>query len=281
MQKNILSIILGVTVVYYSGCKSSKNAVSMNQPVNWQKNIITVDGNDNEWEKPLRYRDLEEKLSYSISYDNNNVYICFKTNNNILQFKILHSGLIVYLNKYGQKRETAGIYFPIGRKPGIKEQGIFSPVGGGKPPLLSSDLSVKKEMLSKQNEYLLFGFAKSDGQYGYEKQNEDDIVVRVGFNELQELVYEASVPLRAIFHHMPSLNYSASRNLAIGFFVRGFPGTGFSGSSFPPILTGGPGSGPPGMGGTGGREEAQDIQKLFQDTKVWKVIPLASLQSKK
>jgi hypothetical protein len=281
MEKIISKTLIVLTLIYFSSCRSSRNIVSMDQHGNWQKNIITVNGNDDEWEKPLKYNDRTEKLNYSITNDNNNVYICLKTSNNFLQFKILESGLMVYLNNNGQKRESAGIYFPMGHKSDTKEQGIFNPIGSGKSPVQNPDLSAKKEMLSKQKEYSLFGFAKSDGRYGYETQNEDEIIIRVGFNEFQELVYEASVPLMALFHNVPSLNDSSSRNLAVGFFIRGFPKPEFSGGSFPPIGAGGPGGGPPGGGGAGVQEETQGIQKLFQDTRIWKVIPLATLQGKK
>jgi hypothetical protein len=281
MKRIIIMISIVLTEIYFSDFRSSRNVVSKDQPGKWHENILTVNGNDNELEKPLKHNDRREKLNYSITNDNNNVHICFKTSNNFLQLKILLSGLMVFLNNNGQKLETSGIYFPMGRKFDTKEQGIFNPFESGSLPLQTPDLPAKKEMLSKQKQYSLFGFAKSNGRYEYETQNEDDILIKVGFNEFQEFVYEASVPLKAIFHNIPFENESSSRKLAVGFFIRGFPKPDFSSGSFPPNAAGGPRGSPPGGGGSDEREETQDIQKQFQDTKIWKVIPLASFQGKK
>jgi hypothetical protein len=77
----------------------------------WITSPVKVDGNGNEWTNPLRYYDADTKLSFAFANDDKNLYLCFQTNDNLNQMKIMHAGMQISLNVKGS--HTATINFPI------------------------------------------------------------------------------------------------------------------------------------------------------------------------
>lgn len=75
----------------------------------WQQNPVIANGNDEEWEKPLKYINADEKLSYSITNDEVNLYVLLKTSSDQLQSKILRSALTIWVNTTGEKRAAAAV----------------------------------------------------------------------------------------------------------------------------------------------------------------------------
>ena len=251
----------------------------------WQNNPIIIDGKDSDWIKPLTYTDTKERLSYSITNDKDNIYILISTKNEQEQQKILEGGLTVWINKQGEKNEegAAGIAFPTGSH--SRDAGIMR----GRPELYQE----KKLMLAELKDYTLLGFNKNKAveNYDYGKISEEGVDVRIDFNASGELIYEALVPLSAVYAKN-NLHSYGGRSLSVGFYIdgllpqqggyggrRGGGGGGVSigaGMGMGSFGSGGGmglsiGSGSLArIGGRGGKD-----QQLYKLSKIWKEVSLA------
>lgn len=274
--------VIAIVTLFIASCRSSKSNQEYSFATGkWQPKPILVDGNDSDWIKPLIYTDTKEKFSYSVTNDKDNLYILMSTSNEQTQQKILEGGMTVWINKQGEKSEegAAGIAFPTGSR--SMEEGIMR----GRPELHSE----KKMMLAELKDYILMGFSKERTveNYDYGKTNDEGVEVRINFNSTGELVYEALVPLNAVYSKNNLHSYSG-RSIAVGFYIEGLLpqqgsrrgsgggggvsiGGGFGMGSFGGSGVGvSIGSGSLGRIGGGGRN-----QQINKQTKVWKEITLA------
>ena len=220
---NILlySVIIG-SAGLLSACHSSKETQqtqtpSTGRPISaWQGQSLTIDGSDSDWVRPLPYFVTEEKLAYAISNDGTNLYIQASTRDPQEQHKILQGGMTIWINKDGQPAyETAvGIGYPLdlsnNRERQLMEQA--QPDKYKNQPVTLED----------QKDYALYGFGESPENYEYGQSNPEGVEVRVEYNRSGEMIYEASVPLKAIF---PKTNakYYSGHSIDVGFFVEGLP----------------------------------------------------------
>ena len=263
------------------GCRSSRNdqATSSSQPGNWQQQPIVIDGSDNDWAKPLPYTDRKEKLSYAVSNDKDNVYILVSTRSPQEQQKIIQGGMTVWVNNQAEKNESTsmGIGFPLDSRKN-RDRELMAQAR----PDLYKDKSITLDDLK---EYSLYGFKnESIENYEYGQNNEEGVQVRIDYNKEGDLIYEASVPLSAIYPQNTSHNF-AGKTVAIGIFIEGLPpntAVRQEGGGGGVSIGGGLGVGSFGSGGgvglsigTGslGRIGGKDRQ-LYQLSKIWQVMPL-------
>jgi hypothetical protein len=114
--------------------------------------------------------------------------------------------------------------------------------------------------------------------------------MRMDYNNSGELIYEASIPLKALYPQYNTSSSYSSRSLAVGIFIQGLPpstrvprqgggGSGVGVGGGVGMGTGGFGSGmglglsfsPGGFGG--GRRNSNQL--LYDDAQIWKVVQLA------
>ena len=264
-------------------CRSSRNdqATSAAQSGNWQQLPVIVDGSDQDWAKPLPFTNRKENLSYALSNDRDNLYILVSTRNPQEQQKIIEGGMTVWINNQAEKNESTsmGIGFPLDSRKDRDRQLMAQ----ARPDQHQN----KHITLDDLKQYSLYGFkSESIEDFDYGQSNDEGVQVRIDFNRDGDLIYEASVPLSAIYPRNTSHNF-AGKSLAIGIFVEGLPpntairqdGGGGSGVS----IGGGLGVGSFGSGGgvglsigTGslGRIGGKQHQ-LYELSKIWQVMPLA------
>ncbi len=78
----------------------------------WQDKTVTADGNPKEWEIPLRFYDSKSKLSYTITNDLENLYICMRITEDASQVKVMKAGMQVWIDTTGSNKQLTGILFP-------------------------------------------------------------------------------------------------------------------------------------------------------------------------
>jgi hypothetical protein len=81
---------------------------------------ITIDGKPDEWPQPFRYYEGTTKLQFAFSNDTGNLYICLKITDEVTQLRLFNSGLNIWVDPKGKKKEAVGLFFPIAqaREPG-------------------------------------------------------------------------------------------------------------------------------------------------------------------
>jgi hypothetical protein len=271
-----------ITIVPFLGCRSTRadQQDSTVQTSLWQPLPLLVDGLDDDWVKPLPYFESREKLAWAISNDKENVYIMLSSKDRMEQQKILQGGLTVWLNAKADKDEatSVGIAFPMdGRND--RDRALMEQA----QPDKYKNKGVSPDDLKG---YSLIGFNKDEPIENFDdgQANKEGIVTKIAYNTTGDLIYEASVPLNAIF---PNYNFSSysRRRFAVGFFIEGIPpqpgmrGGGGGGVS----IGGGVGMGTFGSGGglglsigTGslGRIGGGNKQ-LTKQSKIWMVTSLA------
>jgi hypothetical protein len=161
------------------------------------------------------------------------------------QNKILSGGMTVWVNNQGEKNsdESIGVGFPLDPHSNREKQLMAEA-----RPQVYKDRSAK---LDDADEYELYGFSRDEPiqHFNYDEENKDGVVVRMNYNSSGDLVYEAKVPLKAVY---PKLSHYTGRELAVGIFVEGIPappGGGGDGGGGGVSIGGGLGFGSFGSGG--------------------------------
>lgn len=210
-----------VPVVFAVACRSSKSTAAAQQDtqgVSWQKQPLTIDGSDSDWVKPLPGIESAEKLTYAMTNDADNLYVLISTKDQAEQNKILSGGMTVWINNQGDKTndEAIGLGFPLDPHSNREKQLMAEA-----RPQVYKDRSAK---LDDADEYELYGFSRGEPiqHFNYGDTNSAGVEVRMNYNASGDLVYEAKVPLKAVFSRGNNIHY-AGRNVAIGIFIEGIP----------------------------------------------------------
>jgi hypothetical protein len=167
----------------------------------WQGKPVTVDGHLTEWPNPLRFYDQESGLSYSISNDRYNLYFCCSIPGEILQTKILRSGLEFAIDTLGKKTFGVGIMYPIGnipdRNPGTENNpNSRSAANGG----FAGRSAYKLKLLSEAREVEITGFKPNLGKkLSLSPPNNTGISAAINFDERGIMNYEAVIPFSTFY----------------------------------------------------------------------------------
>jgi hypothetical protein len=78
----------------------------------WATTPVTPDGTLNEWPTPLRYIDDQNRLTYDIFNDGENLYLAVSTTDEVTQVNILRGGLTFAVNIKGKRKETTSLTYP-------------------------------------------------------------------------------------------------------------------------------------------------------------------------
>ena len=276
--------LVAVTImvsVSLSGCGPSRNSQTANPSMAaWQQSPLTIDGSDSDWTKPLPGYIAAEKLNYAITNDGANLYILLSTKDPQQQQKIIQGGMTVWVNPGADKNvgDAVGIGYPLDTR-NDRDRTLMEEAQPDR-------YSHKPARLEDRKEYALYGFVRdSIGTYTYGDDNPQDVKMRMDYNNTGELIYEASVPLAALFPtHNPSSSYAA-KSIAVGIFIQGLPpGADVPrGGGGPAIgIGGGVGFGSYGSGGGIGISIGTPIggggrnKQLSKDSEIWQTIQLAA-----
>jgi hypothetical protein len=277
-----------ISLILVSGCRSMKSEKqdADSQTAIWQKQPLVIDGSDSDWVKPLAYYDRKEKISYGVSNDKDNIYLMLSTRDPMEQQKILQGGMTVWINKQAQKDETAGV--GIGFPTDSRNNHDRDIMAAAQPDRYKD----KKITLDDLKDYSLYGFKQGDTveNYEYGQKNDENVEVEMNYNAAGDLIYEAIVPLRAVFPKNSATAY-IGKMVGVGIFVEGLPptpGSRRAGGGSPVSVGGGLGFGL-GMGGFGGGGMGISIgsgafgrgggrngdKQMYEQGKIWQVVSLA------
>jgi hypothetical protein len=274
-----------LTTAILASCGSSRQAATSAPGDNWQRQPLTIDGSDKDWIKPLPYSISSEKLTYSVTNDDQYLYILLETKSPQQQQKIIQGGMTVWVNTKADKSEAGavGIGYPLDARVDHDRQLMEE----AQPDRYKNN---KPVTLEDKKDYALYGFTKdSTGNYAYgDDGNPQGVRMRMDFSNEGDLIYEAALPLATLYpNHNPSSSYAAN-SVAVGIFIEGLPpdtrvprggggggpeiGVG-GGLEFGSFGSGGGigisiGTGSV-IGGGGGRKQ------LFKPTQAWQVVQLA------
>ncbi len=306
MQKNILQTLLFFGAVFaFLSCSSSKHSKSKRLPGIWQVQPVTIDGSNKDWPSPYPEYDEKAGIGYAVSNDKENLYITVETGDPATQLKILREGLTVWIDRKGEKGEETAINYPIPANTDGKEQRApRQKVQGEGQQGLGVDHQQKQRMeledkvraaLDGAKEYSLQGFKSCNLQFPILETDTCGIMVRIGLDADNELVWEAKVPFKSFYFKPQLTRADKGKAISVCFETtamkrppgqQGGGGNHGGGSGFrPSVGFGGMGGMGMGMGmgggmhrGGGGRssQNSTDIMEpAYKSTKTYKKFGLA------
>jgi hypothetical protein len=74
---------------------------------------IKVDGQNNEWSKPLAFYDKSSKISYEVANNNTHLFLIIQVGDSAIREQLLKYGFEVWVNMDGKKKKTTGIFYPL------------------------------------------------------------------------------------------------------------------------------------------------------------------------
>jgi hypothetical protein len=192
---------------------------------------VEPDGNASEWTMPLRYANSQYTLTYSISNDSRNIYVCVMTTDAEMKHRIMKAGMTLYFDPKGKQKKKMALVYPERNMDGIKVPSVYNTEG-----FLNMD----------------------NGQHNLTDKMAG---IKIGLNPMADsgaLVYEVAVPLSRVLANGLS-DKALKKNFSVGIVVnqlpgkRGGPGEGQGqrrgGGGVQPRVSFGGGMGMGGMGG--------------------------------
>jgi hypothetical protein len=262
MYKKVVAVLSIGMIYLFSACSPKITYQS-----GWQSTPVSADGNASEWRIPLRFYDSDTKLNYTLSNDDEKIYLCVRIVDELSQAKVIRNGLNIWFDTLAKKNKQCGILYPVPSLNAEDNQSDGVGSGGGRGGHHGDKRSgggdvdaVKNKFLRQANQMQLIGFKKGIPDY-LASDNEYGINVSINWDVNNIMIYEAVIPFKTFYK--PSLNAKDSlRNFDFSMTIHGFPapekkddggGSGSGGGGGMPGGGGGAaGGGMPGGGGMGG-----------------------------
>jgi hypothetical protein len=218
----------------------------------WSPNVITIDGKDNDWIKPLNYYDDKSGVMFGIENDGTNLYLCFTNNDDLKMRKMINAGWKIELvSKEKKKKFKAEIEFPA-----VKMMGMRMRRDANKNENKISENNIISFYKSNITAVRINGFKSGKTEVSLEDRK--DINVGIGTDSTQHVIYEISVPLRELYE-LKEIHLDEDMTLHLTVNAMERPGSGGGMSARGGYHSGGGMGGRPGggrmaggMSGTGG-----------------------------
>jgi hypothetical protein len=172
-----LSLVLFLAASVAFGQSSRKPA-----GLTWAPAYLKVDGDLQEWGNPLRFYDTSTRIAYSVANDSANLYLCMRISDEMMKRKVLSVGMTVGIDTLGKKKQQVSITCPLAGS-------------------LVFDRMV------------LHGFRSGNGISRTPADN--GVTVKIGRNDLHDLVYEASIPWISFLGRNPTEKETGKMTLEI------------------------------------------------------------------
>ena len=220
MYKKLIAVLSICTIYLFSACTPK----AMYQSA-WQTTSVKADGDASEWRLPLRFYDSDTKLNYTLSNDNEKIYLCVRIVDELSQAKIIRNGLNIWFDTLAKKNKQCGILYPVPNVNAEDNQDGNGSSGSGSGRGSrhgNSDVDmVKNKFLRQANQMQLIGFKKGVPDY-LASGNEYGVDVSINWDKNNIMIYEAVIPFKTFFR--PSLVAKDSlRNFDFSMTIHGFP----------------------------------------------------------
>lgn len=193
-------------------------------PGTWQSAPVVVDGDNKEWPSPYPNYDSKGKIGYATSNDGSYLYITMQTGDELTEMKILKAGMTVSIDTGGKKNATFNINYPLQND--ASELDLPAPDGDK-----ASAVQFEKQLFSRIRKAMetagqisLDGFNGCSGGFMTGQANPCGIKVKARINEYKELVWEAAIPLKALYNKELLTAEDAGRPISVCYAIKGLKG---------------------------------------------------------
>jgi len=195
-----LQIAIALLIVWgcigMSSCSSNKNIVAMK----WYSSdsTIVVDGNLDEWERPLKESPGYTGIQYNTGNDAENFYFCIRISDKTVQRKIMGLGLSIYLDTLGKRKEKIGIGYPLALTEKQIETISFE---ASKGSFKIDDRALDDAYANICQEFELMGFIEEDPTEVIRVSNlaSKDLKTAMRFDHIGAMLCEFRIPLEQLY----------------------------------------------------------------------------------
>jgi hypothetical protein len=179
-----------------SSCNSTKTIVSSK----WypSDSTIVVDGNLDEWERPLKEAREYSGVQYNTGNDAENFYLCIRINDKTIQRRIMGLGLSIYLDTLGKRKEKIGIGYPLALTQKQIETISFE---ASKGSFKIDDRALDEAYANICQEFELLGFIEEDPEERIRVSNlaSKDLKTAMSFDHIGAMMCEFKIPLEQLY----------------------------------------------------------------------------------
>lgn len=249
----------------------------------YQQTPVIIDGDLNEWSKPLRFGSNGGQMQYNVTNDKENIYISIETKDQATAMKILRSGVNIYIDPGAGKSKKNCIAFPLANN-SLPAQSTGTSTSGAR----QGREDMMQSLLIQATTFNVTGFKNIDNRQ-YDVKDKSKIKIAIQPDMGYGLAYEAAIPIKYIVDD----EKKGAQNISVGITINAMKGggenyrsSGNSGGMGGGMRGGGRGGGR-GMGGGGGggyrrqntdpaATQAPDRTALFKADVNWYAFKLAA-----
>lgn len=225
MKKAILLFLLYLT----AGMLKLK---AQEYQVQLQQGEFLVDGIQENWPELQMAEDSIYAMGFS--HGKGRLYVCLEVYDLKWQNHILLTGMTLWMDEKGKKKKGKGIHYPTG----YKQKDILSDPMRFRE-VLEAVQDQKNEIAEKLVSMELLNFYGKDSRTWGKNDNPGAINVKLVFDEAGSMIYEAAIPLEAVFSEEEVYADQDSKGFSIGWEtgelgrpeLRGDDAVGLSGSN--------------------------------------------------
>ena len=236
MDKRAYLFFSTIVYLFISSCSPTVFPIGK-----FQSSPIEADGNASDWGLPLRFGNETGTLQYAITNDKENIYISVASNDRNTQMKMLRAGINVYIDANGKKSTEMGLIYPFKGK----EEMTFKQIENKN----TDPNALKQKMILDADLFNTTGFMNMENRT-YDLKETSPIKIAMNFDNYNNLVFEAIIPLKNIFKNQLSENKAP--NISVGIIINNFKGMSGQRNDYSSSGNGLEGGGMRGGGGMGG-----------------------------
>ena len=256
-------------------------------PGTWQAQPVEIDGDSKDWPSPYPNYDSKALIAYATSNDNQYLYISMETGDEMAQMKILQNGMIVSIDTSGNKTGQFQINFPMKNDNelfDIPKHDKYAKPGAENEFKKKQSVQKIKKGASSASQYGLEGYGSCSGGYMVSQTAPCGVKVRIGMDDYNELVWEAAIPLNAIFQKGATATTLNGKPISVCFAIKAYkkPDTKSETDNSAQPTSQNRSMGGGGMRGGGARGSnpksapANPLQALYESTKTWKYFSIVA-----
>lgn len=201
MNFKIVVQFLGLSTILFLGffissCNSTKS-ILINDSYSVDSTII-IDGIYSDWKMPLIQPSEYNNIQYKVGNDAENLYICVRIPDKMIQRRIMNMGLSVFVDTLAKRRDKVGVGFPLAL---TEEQVQIISFEAQKDGIKIDDRALNQAYAAVCQEFELLGLIEDDDTEKIRISNlaSKDWKTAVAFDHFSAMVCEFKIPLRQLF----------------------------------------------------------------------------------
>ncbi|MCW3128227.1 MAG: hypothetical protein JWO03_3885 [Bacteroidetes bacterium] len=194
-------IFLFAVAISMSLTATAQDAMSV-----WTDQPIAIDGKANEWPAFFRFYAPGTKFQFDVLNDKTNLYVCVRATEVDAQARLMHSGLTLWFDVSGKKKQKTGLSFPVKLEHGGGEGAIVETTrsrgqdNGAGQSLRNRVNRLRERVLLSQSMIKPISLPGISDQM-LPLTNSNGLTVAYGWDSLDILFVEYQVPLALIYGH--------------------------------------------------------------------------------